>query len=269
MRDLARKALNSPAAAANFQTKRLNVWVSVAHSWANMEEWKACVDDSLELEAMRGLPCFIGLDLASKVDIAAVELLFPWLREDGKQAFKLFHRFYLPEERVKEKAAGSFAHYAAWAEQGHLILTPGPAIDLARIQDDLERDLGLYEVQEVDHDPWQATQMIQGLMALGATCVEVQPSVRNFSDPMKSAEAYVKERLFQIAPNPAFLWQVGNVTAKEDYKENVYPRKESGLKKIDAFVALLSALNGATIRGQEVGSVYEERGPIIIDEVFW
>jgi phage terminase large subunit-like protein len=261
-----RKALTSPATAANFQMKQLNIWVSAANAWANKEDWKACVDHSLDLEQMRGLPCYIGLDLASKVDIAAVELLFPWALEDGRQGFKLFHRFYLPEETVKEEALGSFAHYATWAEQGHLILTPGYKISLPRIQEDLERDIASYKVLEIDHDPWQAAQMVDNLSQLGVTCVEVQPSVRNFSEPMKEAEALAKEGLLRIAPNPAFLWQIGNVTAKEDYKENVYPRKEAVTKKIDAFVAMLSALNGAVFRGgsHEGGSVYEGRGIVSV-----
>ncbi len=57
-------------------------------------------------------------------------------------------------------------------------------------------------------------------------------------------------------------WMMGNVTARSDAKDNVYPRKEKPELKIDGPVALIAALGRllATQAGDSIGSVYDTRG---------
>jgi phage terminase large subunit-like protein len=71
------KAMQLPSAVNNFKTKHLNEWVNADVAWMDMRAWDACSDPDLTIESFVGKPCWIGLDLASKVDVAALLMAFP------------------------------------------------------------------------------------------------------------------------------------------------------------------------------------------------
>ncbi|WP_284672831.1 terminase TerL endonuclease subunit [Moraxella haemolytica] len=76
-----RDAIASSAKQTIFRTKHLNEWVGAKNAWMNMAKWQnAPVRKSLhELE---NRPCYIGLDLATKIDLNALILLFPPTNDD-------------------------------------------------------------------------------------------------------------------------------------------------------------------------------------------
>ncbi|MER2552676.1 MAG: terminase large subunit, partial [Thauera sp.] len=92
------KAMQMPSAVNNFKTKHLNEWVNADTAWMDMRAWDRCADSLLDLDAYAGQPCWIGLDLASKTDIAALLLVFAHQEIDG--GFAVFGRYYLPEDTV-------------------------------------------------------------------------------------------------------------------------------------------------------------------------
>lgn len=59
----------------------------------------------MTLDDMRGKPCWMGLDLASKVDIAALELLFEI--EPGRYA--RFGKYYLPKRPLTSRKTSTTA----------------------------------------------------------------------------------------------------------------------------------------------------------------
>jgi phage terminase large subunit-like protein len=256
----ARKARHSAASLNNFLTKHLDVWVNAATSFMNMAEWKAGMVADLHAFAVQaladdlkhptlpsfGIPpefdgreCWIGADLASRVDIASLAFVFP--DEDGGAT--VFGRHYLPSELVEEAGSSTGGHYLQWARAGWLTLSDGNTIDLDRIEADVLRAAERFKVTEFDHDPWQGQQMVAHLAEKGIVCVEVKPMVSTFSPAMKEVEALVKEGKLRHNGDPCAGWMVSNVTAKEDFKQNVFPRKEKPGRKIDFFTALLEAMN--------------------------
>ena len=66
-----------PAAAAAFQQKRLNVWVNTSAPWLSLEGWRRGQIDAGRSSRCAGAPCWIGIDLSSKIDLTAVALVFP------------------------------------------------------------------------------------------------------------------------------------------------------------------------------------------------
>jgi phage terminase large subunit-like protein len=101
-------------------------------------------------------------------------------------------------------------------------------------------------------------------LAQGIPCCEVKPTVQNFSHVMKQLEADVGGGKLAHQKDPAATWMVSNVVAKEDFKENVFPRKEKPEKKIDFFVALLMAKNLEMRAPAQQGSVYDQRGVLVL-----
>lgn len=250
----------SPRKAGIFQTKHLNVWVQAREPYFNVLRWIEESNPNLSLVQFRGMSCVIALDLASKIDVAAVSIMFKYPPElalaRGKK-FALFHRFYLPEDTV---AAPENERYRTWEAEGRLNVTPGSMIDIPQIRDDLLDLAGFLEVEAVGVDPWQATQLIIELQNEGVPVIEYRQTVQGFSDPMKTLDALIRAGQVDHDGDPVFSWMLSNVVAREDAKENVYPRKERAENKIDGPVASIMCtglLNNAALPQR---SVYEERG---------
>ena len=248
------KAMQLPSAVNNFKTKHLNEWVNADSSWMDMRAWDRCANPSLTLAAYAGQPCWIGLDLASKVDIAALVLVFTHLEIDG--AYAVFGRYYLPEDTVH---ANGNSQYQGWMSAGRVTVTPGNVIDFGWIEADLIDFVSRHSVQAVAFDPFQATQLSTRMMSEGMPMIEVRPTVLNFSEPMKTLEALVLQGKLIHDGDPVLGWMASNVVAHLDAKDNIYPRKERPENKIDGIVALIMAISRAITPGQSlvIGADYE------------
>ena len=254
MQAAARKAVAMPSAMANFLTKRLNVWVSSDSAWMDMAAWDACADRALTVESVEHLPCWIPLDLASKVDVAAAPRLF---YDKERDHYYLISRFWLPERAV---ATGRNSQYDGWVRAGHMNATDGEVIDFDQIEDALRSDVARLDVQELPYDPWQATQLAGRLQAEGAPMVEYRQTVATMSEPMKTFEALVLQRKLTHDGNPVMTWMVSNVVCHLDAKDNIYPRKEREENKIDGPVATIMGI-GRILAGvseeETIGSDYK------------
>lgn len=252
-----RDAIGNPRKVGVFKTKHLNLWENARDAFINLQRWAECRDADLLLETFAGKRCYVGMDLASKVDIAAIELLFPM--EDG--VYARFGRYYLPDETVQ---APPNDHYRGWARAGLLTVTDGTVIDFSRILEDVESVASQFQIEALAYDPFQATMLVTELMNAGLPCVEVKPTVLSLSEPMKQVDALIRNHKLRHDGDPVMTWMMSNVVAKVDAKDNVYPRKERDEKKIDGFVALCMAMNRAM--AGEGSSVYESGGIFSLED---
>ncbi len=216
----------------------------------DLQAWDRCANPQLSEDDFEGEECVIGLDLASKVDIAAALKLF---QRDGH--YYLFGRYYLPETAVEN---GVNSQYDGWNRRGLLTVTPGSVIDFDVIKDDLRSDAARFNVREVPFDPWQATQIATEMEREGLPMVEYRQTVQNMSEPLKQLEALVLSGKLHHNGDPILTWMVSNVVCHTDAKDNIYPRKERPENKIDGVVAACMALGRMAV-GEEMGeSVYEQ-----------
>lgn len=242
-----RDAMQSATRQATFRTKHLNEWVGAKNAWLNMLRWKEAPSRK-SLAELDGRPCFIGLDLASKIDIAGNILLFPPV--EGDPLWHVHGRYYLPEARVIEELDSNTARYREFDALGLLTLTDGEVIEFEVIKEDLREFAGRFDVQAVAYDPWQATQLAQEMELEGLPMVEVRQTVQNISEPMKEVEALVLQRKLAHGDCPVLTWMASNVVAKLDVKDNIYPNKERPENKIDGIIGLIMALSRATAGAQ-------------------
>lgn len=229
------KALQLPSATNNFRTKHCNDWVSVDTAWMDIRAWERCADSRLSPDDFEGQTCWIGIDLASKVDIASMALLF---ERDGQVVG--FVRHFLPEDTV---FAAANSQYQGWMQAGRLLATPGNVTDFGLIEAELLDAAARFEIKAVAFDPFQATQFSTRMLAEGLPMIEVRPTVLNFSEPMKQLEALVLQGKWAFDGDPVLTWMVSNVVCHRDAKDNIYPRKERPENKIDGVIAVLMALN--------------------------
>ena len=232
-----REAIRNPREQGRFKTKNLNCWVNSRSAYFNMARWASCRTAPALEDMPPGADCYLGLDLASKVDIAALEIIFP--NEDGTCTRHGFA--YLPEATVEDPAN---SHYAAWRIDGRLVVTDGEVTDYGRIRDDILDLCSRFRVVEVAYDPFQATMLVSELMAENVPVVEFRPTVLTMSEPMKHLDALLASSRLRhdCGPNDPMTWMMSNVVAKADAKDNVYPRKEKAELKIDGPVALMMAI---------------------------
>jgi phage terminase large subunit-like protein len=260
------EAMRSASKENNFKTKKLNIWCSADVSWMQMHAWDLCADPSLKEIDFAGQPCVDGLDLASKIDIAAKAKLF-WrdlpagvdeTTGDPKyeRHYWLFVQSFLPQGAIE---ASKNAQYEGWAKEGWIQTTPGDVLDFDAVKNALRADARQHKLLETGFDPWQALQLANEMQAESFKMVELAPNVQNFSEPMKELEAAVLSKRLHHNGNPALRWMVSNVVCHRDLKENIYPRKQKLESKIDGVVAALMALNRAVLAPLSV-SVYASRG---------
>ncbi len=235
-----REAINNPRKQGHFKTKHLNMWVQARDAFINMQRWSECKGEGLLIDAYKGRPCYLGMDLASKIDLTAIEILFP---EDGG-TFTRFGRYYLPEETV---LMPENQHYQAWHNMGLLTATPGNQTDYFQLLEDIKDLAAKFEILEIAFDPHNASMLVTALMDEGLPLVEFGPTVLNFSEPMKQIEALIRDRKLRHDGDPVMAWAMSNVVAKLDRKDNIYPNKERPENKIDPFVALCAAMGRAML----------------------
>lgn len=253
---LLKKAKTLPSAINNFKTKHLDVWCSARSAWLDMRAWKRCETTGLELSDFEGQPCFIGLDIGSKSDLTVKTYLFPF-EEDGKDKYALFCECWLPSKAIE---TSTNSQYSGWVRSGYIQETDGAMTDLNVIEDSIREDLSRFDVQAITYDPWQATQLATSLSDEGAPMLECRFTVQNVSDPMKTLEALVIDGRIVHDGNPVMAWMMGNVEARIDAKDNIFPRKERHENKIDGAVAAILALRGA--------ATYEPKKKTNLNEFF-
>lgn len=233
------KAMHLPSAQSNFMTKHLNVWCNADSPWMDMRAWTACGNSLLSLEDFAGEPCYVGIDLAQKVDLVALVLLFK--RDEHYYAFG---KYYLAEESVFEARN---SQYQGWQRQGYLTATPGNITDYAYIESDLQDIAVRFEVREVAVDPHNAAQFVTRMTEQGLPMILLPQNFQTFSEPMKELEKLVLSSHFHHTGDPVLAWMVSNVTVKPDRNENIFPRKERPENKIDGLIALALAMNRAML----------------------
>jgi len=250
LEEAANEAKDNPVRMATLSAKRMNLWVSSFQAWMDMLKWDGCTTRDMVLDSFAGRSCTIALDLASKIDVAAMVLVFP----DVDGGLSVFGRYYLPEETVRAYAQTSHAHFAAWEADGWITLTPGNVIDYEYIKQDLRELRRQFDVREIVFDPWQATQLSTEMLNEGAPMVELPNIVKYISPAMKETMALVLSHKLRHTGDPVLAWMASNVVARMDAKENIYPRKDSPEKKIDGMVALFMAMARVMLTRGDAGS---------------
>lgn len=246
-----RDALADPRKQNTFKTKHLNVWVAAASPWLNLYNLQKTGDPKLTLESFAGEECVVGLDLASKQDIASA--VYEFKRQiAGETHYYAISRNYVPQAAVDKPEN---AHYQAWVNSGHLIVTPGNMIDLEQIQEDILSAAETVVVREIAKDQWGGQQLGANLANEGFEVVDIPQQVRYLSEPMKDLQALVDAGRFHHDDNPCYVWQMSNVEVVPGRNENIFPRKQRPANKIDAAIGTTLAHARSMVSPAETDTV--------------
>jgi len=226
------EAMSTPRKAGAFKTKHLNVWVQSRAAYFDTLRYQRA--PRVRLEDFEGQECIIGIDLAEKRDLTAVEILFR--HGDG---FARFGRYYLPEETVDRPEN---EHFQRWRDEGLLIQTDGAVTDDREIRDDILDLAERFSVREIAFDPLHSRQMAVELMERGLTCIDYANRPMLMNEPMRRLDALIAAGALAHDGDPVFAWMLSNVVNRSRTGDIHSPAKERAENKIDGPVACMMAL---------------------------
>ncbi|MTI12641.1 terminase large subunit [Sansalvadorimonas verongulae] len=243
-----------------FKTKHLNVWVAGKEAFFNMEAWQSCKDTSLTPEQFKNDECYLGFDLARKLDMNSMARLYTRMIDGKRHYYSVAPMFYVPEDQIFNNDDKRLSEkFKAWAESGDISPTEGAEIDYRAISADA-KDVHLETpVDESALDPSGAIALGHDLDDEGLNPITITQNFTNMSDPMKELEAAVLTGRFHHDGHPIMTWCIGNVVGKHlpGNDDVVRPIKQKAANKIDGAVSLIMAV-GRAMLNEDTSSNYED-----------
>lgn len=226
--------------------------------WLDMVKWDAC-GEPFDESYLEGRPCYGGLDLASKLDLAAWVMVFPPTEDDP--VWYVLVRCFVPRARALEREKRDRVPYVTWEREGYLTMTEGDVIDYEFIKAQVMRDSEIFQIHSIGFDSWNASQIALQLTNLGATMLAFGQGYRSMSEPTKELEVKIVAKNFNHGGHPVARWCASNVMTESDPAGNIKPSKAKSTERIDIIVAIVMALGLAiTKQGENGESVYETQG---------
>ncbi len=234
MRNLAQKAKAIESAQNEFKQKRLNLWVNTSAPCLSMDGWRKG-QTAWTWEDMLHEICYVGIDLAAKIDLMSLSFLFP--PTVGRGSWRLLNYVWTPEETLRDRALHDKAPYPVWVDNGHLLTTPGPTLEYGVIREVLRRHREHFDIAQIGLDEWHAEKLIHELQNEDGFGTDGQVvAVPQRPSGMSAAEAMFQAEV--LAGNvdargcPVTTWAASNVVNQPDGNGNVFftknPKKMRG-----------------------------------------
>lgn len=255
-----KRAQELPAYENVFRQLYLNQWTEQALRWIKVDDWLAC-GGPIDRQALRGMPCYAGLDLGVTGDMSALCLAFP----DGRGGYLFLWHFWAPREGKWREEARNRDRYELWARQGWLTLTPGNTTDHQRIEDDIVELNEVHPIRQLDGDRAYATQILSRLFNVHGLPVKgISQGAVTMNEPTRRFEELVLAGRVRHGDNPIAAWNVANAAIRRNSTGLMHLDKERATERIDGLAACLNSLAAATECPDNEPSVYESRGLLFI-----
>lgn len=232
----AERAQRMPTFAPAFMNLHMNMRVDAEPKVINAEEWKLCGGE-VDAKALRGRPCYGGLDLASVRDLAAFVLYFP---EDGGAVLPWF---WTPKTGLAAKEEQDHVPYRTWASQGFLETTPGKAIDKTFIAAHLGKIAGEFDVRGVafNRQFMKDLQVILDNEGITLPLVEWGQGFVSMAPAVNAFETAMLEGKLRHGMHPVLRWNAFNAVFETDAAGNRKLSKSRSIDRIDGLQALVQA----------------------------
>lgn len=217
-----REARKSPSKLQEYLRTRLNVWARAAGNLLSVEKWNACGDPTLDLDAFKGYPLYVGFDLASAGDLnsAAFEV-------EVEGTLYVITRHWIPERSPRfddDRFSDQFTH---WRDTGALTVTKGTHVHHPTILHDVLKMIEGHNVAGLAFDRFQADYLMGEMEGLAYPVFTVSKSARDITRATDDLIARHQDTArLQHDANPVTSWMAGNVVGYYDQNDNVMAKKE-------------------------------------------
>lgn len=230
----------------NFETKRLNIWVTNAEeTFVDINKWQDGGRDKT-IADMKDKSCYVGLDLSEGGDLTSVSFVFPL--ENG-ETFVDSHSF-IPKYAVVEKEQTDIAPYRQWINQNLLTVTNGPGTyglktdykAIIKYLKDLREQYNITYLG-IGYDNRNAAAFLTDLdRELGVDLTEIIQSAKNLNDATQDFRLSVKAGAVEHnSKNTLLTWSIANATMVTNVYNEVKIDKANRNGRIDPCDALIDA----------------------------
>jgi len=262
LRQLAREAENLPAEREDFQQFHLNIWQEYSASpFIDMETYDLGAGP-IDEEALKGEPCWLGVDLSSNTDLTAI--VAAWRDGDG---YILKPWFFCPEQNIGRRAVKDQVPYPAWAEQGLITPTAGNVVDFRAVEDQIRAFAEEYDIREIAFDPHLARNTMNNLSEDGYPVVEFRQGWVTMAPAVKELERALIAGRITHGGHPILRWHFSNIAVETDKAGNKSFHKGKSRDRIDGAVAAAMAVARAAA-GEEHRSIWDTDESFDAEELF-
>jgi phage terminase large subunit-like protein len=254
------KALTSKGEELKFKRLNLNMWVNISDYWLDMEKWNNPTM-SFVPDALKGMPCYVGVDLSTRDDMTAVSYVF----DLSNETIAVLPFFFVPIETIDYRTRAHGVPYRNWYEEGYLIATEGNAIDQQAVRKNINDMAKIYDIKEIAVDRWESTQIVQQLTEEDGFIVEsMGQGYKSLNAPSKWFEGAVKKNKVIHNMHPVLSWNAGNAAITTDPTGSIKPDKTKCKDKIDGIAATLNAVGRYLLHVNKAVGEFENKGVILI-----
>lgn len=251
--DAEAKALTSPADLDSFKQLKLNIWLAKTTSpFLDMGVYDKG-NAPLDLEAMKGLDCWLGCDLSSNDDLTVISAV--WRDEDGR--YFVQPHFFCPADNVDKRTAKGFP-YREWARDNRFITTtPGSVVDLNTVESKIRELHATYGARQIAFDPALAQGMMARLLADDLPVIAQPQRPFNMAPCYQELERAVLAHQFQHGGHPVLRWNFENAQRIPTDTGFIQISKRRSKEKIDGLVATAMAI-GCAANDNMVESIFSK-----------
>jgi len=195
------------------KTKNFNIWQRSQAEFVNMEDWEAG-SDPVELGELVNRQCFASFDVGRNNDLSAYTLMFPPVEEGEK--FKVFSRFYMPADMVKQRSKEHRVSYQQWIDKGFVTVAPGNFTDTTVILEDIIEDVANFDIHCIAADTAFALELLNQLLVRGYPAVNFPQRYKEMNSAILQLQKMIGKREIQHGGNPVLTWNIANVALKRN-----------------------------------------------------
>lgn len=230
----------------NFETKRLNTWVTNAEqNFADMKAWSGS-ETELTLKDMEGRECYLGVDLSEGGDLTSIAFLFDL--GDGKVFVE--SQSFIPIRAVEKHERTDNAPYRLWINSGLLTATNGA--DTYGLKTDYKAIIKYIEqvqkahklkIIECGYDNRNAAAFLVDLArVIDGDLTEVIQSAKHLNDATKDLQLSIEAGMVLHNKNNQLLtWSFANATVVTNYYNEIKIDKTTRAARIDPCDAVIDA----------------------------
>lgn len=207
----------------------------------------------LDLSGREGEPCWLGVDLSSTQDLTAVVAAF----RDDDGGYTLAPWFFCPADNLAKRQERDQIPYLRWAEEDHLIATPGNVVDYAFVEQTIAEIAERFRIQELAIDPAMSAGIVPRLQDLGINVVHFRQGWLSMTPAIKETERALLAGKVRHGGHPVLRWNFGNaVIDPGPTGDTARFSKAKSAEKIDGAVAAAMAI--ARAQASDAGpSIFE------------
>lgn len=232
----AKLAIQMPVYEPDFRNYGLNQRVEATSPFVSRAVWQANGGQPATLEGKRW---YAGLDLSSVADLTA----FVMVSTDGD----VHCAFWLPSHGLIEKAKHDLVPYDLWLKQGHLIATPGKAIEYEFVAEYLRGVFDSCKIEKVGFDRYNMKFLTPWLEKAGFTERELEKFVefgqgfQSMTPALRDLETRLLNTQLKHGNNPILNMCAHNAKVVGDSGARKFDKKRAS-GRIDGMVALAMAV---------------------------